>query len=200
MRSSKDKQGFHIVFTTHNSRTSQRMIKYKIKKGPPINLNLTQEIELTKIIGDIILESEFNCISYNVCKDHVHMILVCEHKELSKQVQKIKAISSKLIKPFLAHGAPIKHVPLEPTHRKGSKQYTPFWSQKFFYADLDVWQLATLSRIPSFIYRDSYLDNALRYIRNNRFKHKLPKSEALQKQIDRFLIDQDVAFKIEYID
>ena len=71
------------------------MKKYNVKKGPPINLNLPQEIELTKIIGDIILESGFNCMAYNVCKDHVHMVLVCEFKELSKQVQKIKAISKK---------------------------------------------------------------------------------------------------------
>ena len=200
MRSSKDKQGYHVVFTTHNSRTSRRMIKYNIKKGPVINLNLTQEIELTKIIGDIVLESKFNCIAYNVCKDHVHMILVCEYKELSKQVQKIKAISSKLIKPFLAHGNSLENVPMNPTHRKGSKTYTPFWSQKFFHADLDVWQLASISKFPSFIYRDSYLDNALIYIQNNRIKHKLPKSEELQKQIVRFLIDQNVAFEIEYID
>lgn len=197
MKSSKDKQGYHIVLTTHNSRTSQRMIKYKVKKGPAINLNLSQEIELTKIIGDIILESKFSCIAYNVCKDHVHMILVCEYKELSKQVQKIKAISSKLIKPFLRD--PMEHVPLD-THRKGKKTYTPFWSQKFFHADLDVWQLATVSPIPGFIYRDSYLDNALRYIRNNRIKHQLPKSEKLQNLIDNFLVDQDVAFAIEYVD
>ena len=198
MRSSKDKQGYHVVFTTHNSRTSRRMIKYNIKKGPPINLDLAQEIELTKIIGDIILESKFNCISYNVCKDHVHMILVCEYKELTRQVQKIKAISSKLIKPFL-HSASMEHVPLSrPTHKKGTKTYTPFWSQKFFHADLDVWQLASNSTFPEFIYRDSYLDNALHYIQNNRIKHQLQESKELQQSIDKFLIDQDVAFTIEY--
>ncbi len=182
----KEKQGFHVVLTTHNSRTSQRMMKLGIVKGEPIELNLEQEIALTEIIGDIIKEKGYNCLAYNVCKDHVHMILVCEYDELTTIVQRIKSGSSKRIK---EHLFPMEHVPLGNdvplggvgTHRKGKKAYTPFWSQKFFRADLDVWKLASLSNKPGYIYKDTHLDNALRYIRNNREKHELPASKKLQK-------------------
>ena len=94
----KDKQAFHIVLTTHNSRTSQRMIDYGVIKGDAIELNLNEEIELTKIIGNIISESKMKCIAYNICKDHVHLIVVCEGTELTSIIQKIKSISSKMFK------------------------------------------------------------------------------------------------------
>ncbi len=74
----KDKQGFHVVLTTHNSRTSQRMIQLGICKGKPIYLSLEEEIALTEIIGNIIKENGYLCLEYNICKDHVHLLLVCE--------------------------------------------------------------------------------------------------------------------------
>jgi len=83
----KIKHAFHLVFTTHNSRTSQRMIDYKVKKGPALELNLVEEIELTKIFKNIIIENNYNCIAYNICKDHVHLILVCEEDTLTQIVK-----------------------------------------------------------------------------------------------------------------
>ena len=104
----KEKQAFHVVLTTHNSRTSQRMMDLEILKGLPIELVLEEEIELTRIIGEIIQEKGYHCLEYNICKDHVHLVLVCEAEELTGIVQAIKSISSRLIKPFLS----MEHVPL----------------------------------------------------------------------------------------
>ena len=184
--------------TLHNSRTSQRMKKLKIYKGQALRLSLEIEIELTKVIGSIISDNQYNCLAYNICKDHVHIILVCTPDELSKQVQRIKAVSSRLIKPFInKENTTSEHVPLEATHIKKGRSYTPFWSQKFFHANLDVWSLGSFSNRPGYIYTDSYLSRAMHYIRYNREKHKLPHSNELQNVIDRLLVDIDTAFEIE---
>ncbi|OQY01281.1 MAG: hypothetical protein B6I20_07860, partial [Bacteroidetes bacterium 4572_117] len=51
----------------------------------------------------IIKESKFDnngvypidIIEYNICGDHMHLLLVCEEEELSKIVGKIKSITSR---------------------------------------------------------------------------------------------------------
>ena len=177
----KEKEAFHVVLTTHNSRTSRRMMKYNIEKGHPVELGLKEEIALTKIIGDIINENDYQCLAYNVCKDHVHLILVCEYGELTEIVKTIKGKSS-----FMYQSNGFKPIG------------KPLWSQKFFRADLDVWKLASLSDKPGYLYKDTYLDNALVYIRHNRKKHKLPESKELQNIIDSFIVNQDHAFRTEY--
>lgn len=93
----KEKEAFHIVLTTHNSRTSQRMMEMGIEKGEPVNLSLKEEIELTKIIGQVVQEEDYDCIAYNVCKDHRYLVLVCEYAYLTNSVQKLKSTSSRLI-------------------------------------------------------------------------------------------------------
>ena len=179
-------EGFHIVLTTHNSRTSARMKKYNVRKGPALRLGLEEEIALTRIFGKIIRESGFRCIAYNICVDHVHLILVCSPEKLTAQVQKIKSVSSK---DFHRLNIPMSHDPLK---HKGH-----LWSQKFYRATLDVWELNTVTNRPGFIYSDSYLQNAINYIRTNRYKHELTISEELELAIQEFVIDEETAFKID---
>jgi len=179
-------EGFHIVLTTHNSRTSARMKKYNVRKGPALRLGLEEEIALTRIFGKIIRESGFRCIAYNICVDHVHLILVCSPEKLTAQVQKIKSVSSK---EFHRLNIPMGHGPLK---HKGH-----LWSQKFYRATLDVWELNTVTNRPGFIYRDSYLQNAINYIRTNRYKHELIISEELELAIQEFVIDEETAFTID---
>jgi len=164
-----------------------------ISKGVVNELELREEIQLTKIIGNIIMESAFRCIAYNICKDHLHMVLVTSKEQLTTQVQKIKSVSSKLIKPYLS--AKEKPLDLKTNYKKG-KAYTPFWSQKFYRANLDVWSLGSLSSLPGHIYSDTHLSNTIYYIVNNRKKHQLEKSEELESIIDDFLIDVDTAFDL----
>jgi hypothetical protein len=57
-------QGFHVVLTTHNSRTSRRMIRYNVRRGPPVQLELGEEILLTRIIRDIIKENGYQILAY----------------------------------------------------------------------------------------------------------------------------------------
>ncbi len=176
-------QAHHIVLTTHNSRTSQRMIKYKVRKGPARELDLKEEIILTSIIATIVQENQYRCISYNICRDHVHMILLCSDIELTLIIQKLKSISSKLF-----HRHPEVSKSTTALHKN------KLWSQKFFYVSLNEFNLATLSRIPGAIYHSSHLTNAINYINRNREKHKLPESIALQRIIDKFVMDIDKAY------
>ena len=229
-----DKQAFHVVLTTHNSRTSQRMSNYNVKTGTPIELNLKQAIKLTQIIGDIIKEQGYHCLAYNVCKDHVHLILVSDAIDLSKQVKRIKSVSSRLMgipapmEPVplsenttseqdhlegvtpLSEPAPTKPVPLSEnttseqvhleqggTHKKGNKYYTPFWSQKFFFANLDVWELNT-GQANGYNYGHTYIDNAIAYINTNRVKHQLPQSAKLEKVIESFVTTSEKAFEPKF--
>ena len=57
------------------------------------SLSLSEEIILTQIIGDIISENNYRCMAYNICNDHVHMIIVCAQEELTTIVRKLKSLS-----------------------------------------------------------------------------------------------------------
>jgi len=172
-----NKQAFHVVLTTHNSRTSQRMIDYNVKKGPALELNLEQEITVTKIISSIINENKYKCIAYNICMDHVHLILVCEYGSLSNIIKIIKGKSSYLFK-----------------RTEGNDWITKLWSLKFYRANLNVWTISSVSQQPGYLYKDTHLDRAIDYIINNRKKHKLPKSETLTEIIKSFVVSQEKAF------
>ncbi|MBK9013850.1 MAG: N-6 DNA methylase [Saprospiraceae bacterium] len=91
----KDLQAFHVVLTTHNSRTSQRMIQYRVEKGPALWLIPEHELLITRLIGEVIQDYGFRCMEYMVCADHIHMVLVCEPEELTDVVRTIKSISAR---------------------------------------------------------------------------------------------------------
>lgn len=182
----EDLYGYHVVLTTHNSRTSQRMMNYNIIKGDPLLLDLEQEIQLTKIIGAIIVENDFKCIAYNICKDHLHLLLVCQENELIRIVQKLKSISSKRFNRSGAISSQLKKY-----------HHNHLWSQKFYRAELDEWQWAHLSKKPGDVYRIDHLTNSIDYIRNNREKHHLKESDELTEIITSFLVTMEEAYQME---
>jgi REP element-mobilizing transposase RayT len=192
-------QAFHVVITTHNSRTSQRMIKYGVHRGPAVQLGLIEEILFTRIIRDIVIENGYQILASNICKDHVHILPVCEAEALTHIIQKIKSVSSKL---FHRLNTPRGHDPLDRNHDPLDRGHDPLdrrnikhlWSQKFYRAALDEWQLASLSTIPGYIYKTSHLSNAVSYIKTNREKHGLPLSDELEILIREFIVDEDIAF------
>ncbi|MBK8505366.1 MAG: transposase [Saprospiraceae bacterium] len=94
----KDLHAFHVVLTTHNSRISQRMIKYRIRSGIPVELCLDEEILLSGTIGTIVKETGYQILAYNICRDHVHLLPVCQNEALSSIIQRIKSVSSKLFR------------------------------------------------------------------------------------------------------
>ena len=173
-------EAFHVVFTTHNSRTSARMKKYRVVKGSPFLLTLEQEIVLTQIIGEIIIEKGYKCIAYNVCKDHMHLMMVCKGAELVDIGKTLKGKSSFLL------------------GQRGYKEKgKSLWSQKFYRAFVDVWELIGYTDEPGYKYESTHLSTSLRYIKNNRIKHNLPQSDELEQIIKNFLCTPEVAFGID---
>jgi REP element-mobilizing transposase RayT len=157
------------------------MIDYKVKKGPALELNLEEEIELTKIFKQIIFEKNYNCLAYNICKDHIHIIVVCEEEEVKNIAKTLKGRSS-----FLYQSNGFKPIG------------EPLWSQKFFFADLNELIWGDISPKQGYIQNDTYIDNAIAYIKTNREKHQLPNSKELKSIINQFVVDLDVAFATEY--
>lgn len=94
----KDLRAWFITFVTHNTRRSERMRKHNIMLGKPIIFSESQEIEITKYILQIKQENNLKILSYNICRDHIHMILVCENAERDNIIRKIKSKSTYLYK------------------------------------------------------------------------------------------------------
>ncbi|NJX13945.1 Eco57I restriction-modification methylase domain-containing protein [Tamlana crocina] len=216
----KDKKAYHITTALHDSRTSQRMIDYKVREkrdggtNPlPNYTKLTPEEELT-ITNEIIAIAEakkLNIMAYNVCGDHIHLLLVCEEAEVPKIMQEIKGKTARTVN--IARGvttakpealdatkehapsnkvATREHVPSSkvvtrehaPLPIRGKKQNS-LWTQKF----------GTVN-----IKDDAQLQNTIAYIQNNREKHGLPISKKLQLQVNNPILNQsyDAVFAPEY--
>ena len=166
-----EKLSYHVVFTTHNSRTSQRMIKYKVLKGPPVNLILEEEIRLTEILKSIVLEYHIEILSFNICKDHVHLLLSCTDEEVPVFARILKSISSK----------------------KFSFGKT-LWSQKFYGVCCDTFDFITWTRFNCLSWNTSYFTNTVAYIQNNRNKHSLVDDRGLAELINSFCVIQRVDY------
>jgi REP element-mobilizing transposase RayT len=141
---------YHVTWVTHNSRVSQRMIDYHIKKEAGIRLDEKAERKVTEIIAGIVLDKKYTVYAYNICRDHVHMVIECEENKVSDMVRQIKGKSSQLYKEYL-----------------GKVSHNPFhlWAQKF-----NKWVVQS----------DEQLRNTIEYIMNNREKHGLPENKGLQ--------------------
>jgi len=173
----KEKKAFHITTATHDSRTSQRMIDHKVRllrdngtrpKAEGIWLDFESEVLITKTVAEIVKKDNLNVMAFNICGDHMHILLVCEEEEVSRIVGKIKAITSKEYNTRKGITTRSKksesdttrgHVPLS---REKKKAYNSLWTQKF-------------GNNP--IKDDKQLWNTVEYIQNNRIKHGLPPLE-----------------------
>lgn len=94
----KELKSWFITFVTHNTRCSERMRKNNVKLGTPVIFSENEEIEITKYILQIKQENNLKILAYNICRDHVHMILVCEESERDKIIRKLKGKSTQLFK------------------------------------------------------------------------------------------------------
>ncbi|MFA5296742.1 MAG: N-6 DNA methylase [Lutibacter sp.] len=193
----KSKKAFHITTAVHDSRTSQRMIDYKVREKrhhganpyPTVNYFTNKdEFIITQTIATIVKEDHLNVMAYNICADHIHLLLVCEEEEVSKIVQKIKSVTSKEIHRTREQDAALarehallpieqdatstrEHAPLPidslhaplPTNSLHAplptKNALPLWTQKFGCKEIES---------------ETQLTHTLEYIKNNRAKHNLP--------------------------
>ncbi len=172
----KEKKPFHITWVTHNSRTSQRMIDNKVKKGDAFWLEDEHEVVVAKTIKEIVEQNGLNVMAFNSCGDHIHLVLVCEEDEIPNIVRKLKGKSSQQLKEHL-------QLPKE-------EQFT-LWAQKYN---------------TTYIESEEQLWNTVEYIQNNRLKHELhtyTDNKGLQPLVS--ITDSDImqqsyehAFRTEY--
>ncbi|MBN1339227.1 MAG: transposase [Bacteroidales bacterium] len=174
----KKKKAWHVTWVTHDTRTSERMIKYKVRErrasgkmhvDRSVYLENGDALKVSEIITGIVIEDNYNCLAYNICNDHVHILLVCEEEELPNIVRKLKGKSAQKFKEHLG-------ISKDETYN--------LWAQKFH-------------RKP--IKSDQQLLNVIEYIKTNRIKHGLPDmSKGLQPLAQRMTCTYDHAFRTEY--
>ncbi|MDD3051437.1 MAG: TaqI-like C-terminal specificity domain-containing protein, partial [Candidatus Cloacimonetes bacterium] len=92
----KGKRAWHVTTATHNSRYSQRMFDNHVVVGEPEYFDIEDAIIISETVRDIVIADKLNVLEYNICADHMHILLVCEEEELSKIVGKIKSVSAKV--------------------------------------------------------------------------------------------------------
>ena len=177
----KQKRPWHITTAVHDSRTSDRMIEYDVRRlrdhgtrpyPEPMLLSTEEEIIITETVAKIVKEDKLNVLAYNICFDHMHLLLVCEEEEVPKIVGKIKSMTARAVN--IAMGRTVSmtttaaatrgHAPLTlpddenlPAAKRGQTQ-CPLWTQKFGNTYIDS---------------EEHLYNAIEYIRTNREHHGL---------------------------
>jgi type I restriction-modification system DNA methylase subunit len=201
----KNKFAFHITTSIHDSRTSQRMIDYKArerrfegtKPEPEVFLMTKEEEELiAQTVAEITKEDKLNIAAFNLCRDHMHILLVCEEDEVPKIMQKIKAKTAREVninrgKTIIAKkgDASTKGAcSLDETNTcslnktRGEKQNS-LWTQKY-----------GCKPITS----DDQFWNTLNYIEDNKAKHNLPNNPKLKGIIATFVKSREDCLKPEY--
>lgn len=186
----KKKKVWHITTAVHDSCTSDRMVEYEVRRlrdhgtrpyPEPMLLSEEEEIIITETVSKIVREDKLNLLAYNICFDHMHMLLVCEEGEVPKIVGKIKSMTARAVNIAMGRtvpmtetlagttaAAPRGHVPLsvpaaenlpdEKLSERGNTQ-CPLWTQKFGNTYIDS---------------EEHLYNAIQYIQTNREHHDLP--------------------------
>ncbi len=221
----KEKKAWHVTCATHNSRYSQRMFDNHVKLGDPVWLSEKEEQIVTEKIAEIVAKDELNLLAYNICGDHMHLLLVCEEEELPKIVQKIKSISARACNIAMGRtipddtGATREYSPTR-EHAPLSRGSVPSTEHAPLSEDTTSPENAPLSDSgrgttqahlwtqkfgKNEILSDRQLNNTIEYIRNNRQKHELPEYTATDKGAcsivgisEKITCTPDHAFRSEY--
>ena len=116
----KQKRPWHITTAVHDSRTSDRMIEYDVRRlrdhgtrpyPEPMLLSTEEEIIITETVAKIVEEDKLNVLAYNICFDHMHLLLVCEEEEVPKIVGKIKSMTARAVNIAMGRTIPTKEKP-----------------------------------------------------------------------------------------
>jgi REP element-mobilizing transposase RayT len=181
----KNKKAWHITTATHNSRYSERMKEYNVKLGDPVWLSEKEELIVTEIIAQVAEEDQLNMMAYNICGDHMHMILVCEEEEIPDIVGKLKSMSARAANIAMGRTKPnavLGHAPK--LHRERGETQNKLWTAKYGCAAITS---------------DQQLQNTIHYIETNRQKHELPDiSKKLKPYLQQMISSENKAFKAEY--
>lgn len=200
----KQKFAYHLTTAIHDSRTSQRMIDYRARERrfngkkplPDVNYMSSKIEELIAItVSEIVSEEKLNIAAFNLCRDHMHILLVCAEDEVPKIMHKIKGRTARVCNKWIALnndnlqniGNPlIKGInPLDALDDKRNTTKlkdgsTPFWTQKYGCNPIKT---------------SEHYWNTVNYIEKNKVKHNLPNNPKLQAIIQCFVKSYEECFK-----
>lgn len=162
----------------------------------PIWLEPEDELLITEVVAEIVKEDRLNILAYNICGDHMHILLVCEKEEVTRIMQKIKSITAKIYNRSVGKTLlSMEHAPLARSNER--KKHPPLRKQKH----ISLWtQKFGCKEIKD----ETYLFNAMKYIKFNRDKHKLPFIDmnngkgTFEELRDEICCNINYAFSIEY--
>jgi type I restriction-modification system DNA methylase subunit/REP element-mobilizing transposase RayT len=184
----KEKKAWHVTTATHNSRYSQRMYDNHVKLGDAVWLSEKEERVITETLAEIVEKDKLDILAYNICGDHLHLLLVCEKKEVSKIVGKIKSMTARACNIAMGRTVPEKSESdttrgQAPLSKRGITQ-SQLWTQKFGWKEIQS---------------ERQLYNTLEYIQNNRQKHELPEfDKRLHSFVERIICTYKQGFRTEY--
>ena len=162
----KELKAYHITFRTYGSYEGDDVKNSSKNKYEKPNLSLEDEEFILNALLDIIEESELRVLALNICKNHVHMAVVCAYDEIEEYVQKIKSMTSRQLNIHKGITIPNKEKTLSQEKQKEKeKTQNRLWASKY-----DVSEIST----------EEELLNVINYIYHNRQKHNLP---ALQQDV-----------------
>lgn len=146
----KQKEAFHLTFVTHYSRRSERMDRYRVPHKEGFWMNEEAEVLIAGYIADVVKQQGYHVLAFNICGDHVHMLVVAEEAEVPEIMRKIKGKASQRFK---------EHLGIE------KEEEFHLWAQKYSCTWIDG---------------EDHLNNAITYNANNRQKHELRDNKGLQ--------------------
>ncbi|MDO9275417.1 MAG: TaqI-like C-terminal specificity domain-containing protein, partial [Lutibacter sp.] len=134
------------------------------------------EFIITQTIANIVKEDSLNVLAYNICADHIHLLLVCEEENVPIIMQRIKGKTAR------AHNS---NKGINPLVQKENEKSVPLWTQKFGCKEITT---------------EAHLFTAIDYIKHNRSKHNLPQhsNKGFKPLVENFICDYEHAFRHEY--
>jgi type I restriction-modification system DNA methylase subunit/REP element-mobilizing transposase RayT len=220
----KEKKAWHVTTATHNSRYSQRMFENHVTLGDPVWLTSEEERIVTQTIAEIVAKDSLNVLAYNICGDHMHLLLVCEEEELPAIVGKLKSMSARAAN--IAMGRTRVHAPSAestlslsgvpsadstdaqepaPASEYSNGESAMEWvnddgdSGGYGFRGTTQAHLWTQKFGRKLITSDEQLWNTIEYIRNNRAKHGLPDDGSEGAcSLASVVVSVEYAFRPEY--
>lgn len=165
----KNKQAFLVTWVTHNSRISERMVKYGVKLKDPFILSEEDRNFITEKLNEKISREKMNVLALNVLDDHVHLVIICDQKELSENIRKLKGYSSIELSRKLKLSV------------EGQGRQNKIWAK---------------GSSKTFLESEKHFNNAVEYTFENHQKHKIV---SINRQLQlSALTDYKTAWKDEY--
>lgn len=179
------KEYFHITASLHDSRTSKRMIEFSARqrrfggskpRAVVFPLKRSEEELIAKTVEDLVNEFELSIPAFNLCWDHMHLVLCCTAEEVPVIMHKIKGRSARECNKLrFSTGINPRGMDFPRGRTVLKDKSTPFWSQKYYCKPITT---------------ELQLKNTINYIVNNKIKHGLPENKELEKIISRFTLKQ----------